>query len=108
MNFEAYSHIVPLLKIFCFSDTCFDGYNVAAIFGKQGSLPLGFADPYIHWNHSPAIRHESYYGFQVAALLRRNGNEVPWGGSTPVPNFAVELDVHRYSISNAQRPALCP
>src|SRR6266540_981051 len=105
-NFESYRHLVAFLKIFCFSDTRFDGHNVAAIFGKQGRLPIAVADPNMYRNHSPAIRHESYYGFQVAALLRRNGNEVPWGGAVPVPNFAVELDVHCYSISHAQRCAL--
>jgi len=33
MNFESYSHFVAFLKIFCFSDTRFDGHNIAAIFG---------------------------------------------------------------------------
>jgi hypothetical protein len=37
-------------------------------------------------------------------LLRRNRNEKPWGGPSPVPYLSVELDVHWHSISNAQRP----
>ena len=106
-NFELYSHFVAFFKIFCFSDTCFDGYNITAIFGEQGSFPLGFADPNIYRNHSPAIRHESHYCIQGAGLLRRYGNEEPWGGAFPEPNFAVELDVHRYITSNAQRLAVC-
>ena len=93
MNFEPYSHFAAFFKIFCFSNTRFDGYNVAAIFGPQGSLPLGFTNLNIYWNHSPTIRHESYYGLQVAALLCRNGNEVPWGGAFPEPDLAVEFDV---------------
>ena len=52
-------NFVAFLKIFCFSDIRLDRHNVAAIFGKQGSLPLGFADPNMYRNHSPAIRHES-------------------------------------------------
>jgi hypothetical protein len=44
-NFEPYSHVVTFLKIFCFSDTRLDGHKVAAIFGEQGSLPPGSADP---------------------------------------------------------------
>ncbi len=35
MDFEAHSHLVAFLKIFCFANACFDGHNVAAIFGKQ-------------------------------------------------------------------------
>jgi len=31
-NFEAYSHFVAFFKIFCFSNTRFNGHNVAAIF----------------------------------------------------------------------------
>ena len=58
-NFELYSHFVAFLKILCFSNTRFDGHNVAVIFGKQASLPLGFADPNMYRNHSPAIRHDS-------------------------------------------------
>src|SRR6266498_424457 len=84
-NFEPYRHFVTFLKIFCFSDTRFDGYNIESIFGKQGSLPLGFADPNNYRNHSPAVSHKPYYGFQIVALLRRNGNEVPWGGTPPKP-----------------------
>ena len=33
MNFESYGHFVALLKVFCFSDTRFDGHNIAAVFG---------------------------------------------------------------------------
>ena len=94
MNFEPYSHDVAFLKIFGFSDTHLDGHNVEAILGKQGRLPPSFADLYIGWNHSPAISHESQNGFQVRALLSGNVNEIPWGGTTPEPNFAVELDDH--------------
>src|SRR5206468_11588413 len=85
---------VTFLKIFCSPNTCFDRHNVAAIFVKHGSLPLSLADPSIYRNHSPAIGHESQNVFQVARRLRRNGNEVPWGWPPPVPNLAVELDVH--------------
>jgi hypothetical protein len=105
LNFESYSDFVAFVKVFCFSDTRFDGHNVAAIFGKQGSLPLGFTDPNMYRDHSPAIRHESYDGFQAAGQLRGNGNEEPWGGAIPEPNLAIELDVHWHSISNAGRLA---
>ena len=59
MNFEPYGHFVTFFKVFCFSDTRFDGHEVATIFGKQGSLPFGVADPNVYWNHTPTIRHES-------------------------------------------------
>jgi hypothetical protein len=58
-NFEPYSQVVAFLKMFCFSDTRFDGHNVAAIFGKQRSLPLGFADPNMYRDHASTIGHES-------------------------------------------------
>jgi len=97
-NFEPYSYVVAFLKIFCFSDTRFDGNNVAAIFWKQGSLPPGFTYPNMYGNHPPSIGHESSYRFQIMALLRRNGNEEPWGRTPPEPNFAVEFDIHWYSM----------
>jgi hypothetical protein len=46
-----------------FKNDVFDGHKVAAIFGKQGSLPMGFADLSIYRDHSPAIRYESHYRF---------------------------------------------
>lgn len=94
MNFEPYGNPDAFLKMFCFPDTRFDGHNVATIFGKHGSLPLRSADPSGYRNHSPAIRYKSQYGLQVAALFRRNGDEVPGGGAAPVPNLAAELDIH--------------
>ena len=103
MNFELDSHGVAFVEIFCFSDARFDGHKVESIFGEQGSSPLGVADPNLYRNHSPAIRHQARYRFQVAALLRRNGHEVERGGASPEPNFASELDVHWHSISNAQQ-----
>jgi len=105
MNFEPYSHFIAFFKIFCFSNTRFDGHKIAAIFGKQGSRPRGLADLNMYWNHSPTIGHESWYRFQLAALFLWNGNEVPWGRTSPEPDDAVELDVHFYSISNTRRPA---
>ena len=92
-NFEAYRHLVAFRQLFCFSDAVFYGHNVEAIFGKQGGLPLGFADPNRYRDHSPAISHQPGYGFQVAARLLRNGNEVKRGRAFPKPNLAVELDV---------------
>ena|SRR5689334_13501397 len=80
MNFEPYGNPDAFLKMFCFPDTRFDGHNVATIFGKHGSLPLRSADPSGYRNHSPAIRYKSQYGLQVAALFRRNGDEVPGAG----------------------------
>jgi len=59
MNLELDSHVIAFLKIFCLPDTGFDGHNVAAIFGKQGSLPLGFANANFCRYHAPAIRYES-------------------------------------------------
>jgi len=93
-NFESYSHLVTLLKVFCFSDTYFDGHKVETIFGKQGSLKLGLADPHVDRDHPPAIRHQPGYRFQLAGLLRRNRYEEPRGGSLPENNLAVELDNH--------------
>ena len=58
-NVEPYRHLVAFRKVFCFSNTRFDRHNVAAIFGKQRSRPLGFADPYMNRYHSPAICHGS-------------------------------------------------
>src|SRR5512133_1090152 len=102
MNLEPYSHVVAFLKVFCFSDTRFDGYKIETSFGKQGSLPLGFADANMHRDHSPAIGHQSRDRFQVAAVLRRNSNEEPGGGSLPEQNGTGKFNVHWHSISNAQ------
>jgi len=66
----------------------------------QGSRPLSFADAHTGWKHTPAICHVTGYGFQVAALLRGNGDEVPGGGAFPEPDFAVELDVYEYPFLN--------
>ena len=52
-------NFVAFLKIFCFSDTCLDGHQVAAIFWKQGSHPLRVTDAHMDRDDSPAIRHES-------------------------------------------------
>jgi len=35
MNFESHSHGIAYLKVFGFSDTRFDGHNVAAIFARN-------------------------------------------------------------------------
>src|SRR5512133_1971705 len=99
-NFQVYSYLVAFHKIFYLSHNRFDGHNITAILREQGSLPLGFADPHMDRDHAPAICHKSRYGFQVAALFRWNGNEVPRGWTLPEPNLTVERNVHRYSISN--------
>src|SRR5512143_3673495 len=101
MNFEPYGHFLPFLKIFCFSNTRFDGHQVETIFGKQGRLPLGLADPHLYRDHSPAVSHESRYRLQVAALLRRNGDKEPRGRTFPEQNLTAKLEDHWYSISNA-------
>ena len=94
MDFDPYGYCVTFLKIFRFSNTRPDGHNVAAIFREHGSFPFGFADPGIDRYHSPAICHESQYGFQVAALFRWDGDEEPWSGSSPEPDFAFKFDFH--------------
>ena len=88
MHFELDRNPVALIEILSRSDAGFDRHDIALIFGKQGRLPLSFANAHTGGDHSPAISHECGYGIQVAALLRRNGNEVPRGGATPEPNFA--------------------
>ena len=45
--------------VFYFADARFNRDNVAALFGKQGGLPLGFADANDCRNHSPAVTHHS-------------------------------------------------
>lgn len=80
MDPEPYRHCVTLLKILGFSDTRFNGYKVTSVLGKQGSRPLGLADPNVYRDHTPTIGHEPGDGFQVLALLLRNGNEEPGAG----------------------------
>lgn len=101
MNFEPQGHCIAVHEIFCFSDNRLDGYKITPVFGKQGCLKLGFPDPHMNRYHSPAIRHDSRYGFDVTAMFRWNGDEVKRGGTSPDKNFTAELDDHWYSISKA-------
>jgi hypothetical protein len=44
-NFEPNGHFITCLKMFRLLDACFDGYKIAAIFGKQKCGEPGLADP---------------------------------------------------------------
>jgi hypothetical protein len=88
---------VAFLKLFGFADTGFDRHKVAVLFGKQGCLPRGFADPNLYRKHAPTIGYKAGYGFQVTALLQRNGHEKPGSRATPEPDYAIEFNVHGYS-----------
>ena len=104
-NFQPHGYFVALFKVFCFSDAYFDGHEITAIFGKERSLKFSIADPHVDRNHSPAIRHQAGYSFDVLGFLRWNRNEEKWCWPPPVNNFATEFNNHSQSISNAQRSA---
>lgn len=95
INDDLYGHGVAFVKILGFADAGFDGHDVVFLFGEQGGLIEGFADPHLHRQHAPTIGHEVGYNFQVAALLQGDGHEEPGRGATPEPDYALELDIHR-------------
>jgi len=102
MDFDLYGHLIAFVEVFLFADTRLDRHEVAAIFGEQGSSVLGFTNPHMDGNHAPAVGHEAGDGFYRAAVLGRNRDEKPRGGSAPEDDPSAELDVHGWSISNAE------
>lgn len=101
-HFKPDLHSVAFLKLLRISDAVFKGHEIAAIFGKQGSLPLRFPDPDLSRDHSPAVSHDAGDGFQAMALLRRHGHEVKRRRPSPKPDLALELDVHGSIIPDAK------
>ena len=97
-NFKAQGHMIAFFKVFHFSDTGFDGHKVTSLLGDQGCLKLGFADPNSDRDHTPSICHHSRNGFYILGMVFGNGDEEPWGGSSPEPYLAAELDDHELII----------
>lgn len=104
MDFKLNCHLVVFLKVFRFADTCLDRYEIAIVLWKQGSGVFCFPDLHVDGDHSPAIRHQIWYVYYCAAVLRRNFDEEPWRWPAPEDDLATELDVHWQSISNTIIP----
>lgn len=103
-NVELYRNTVAFVKGFRFSHTGFDGHDVAAIFRVQRRLPLGLTNPDGCRNHSPTICNGSRYGPKVFAFPLSNGDEIPWGRTSPEPDRGVEPELHGSPTVHSKYP----